>query len=128
MSFDDGGMWQPMTLNLPHTSVRDLIVHGDDLAIATHGRGFWILDDIAPLRQIAGLKPGATDRGSPVAQGFSPAFLYKPQTAYRLRRDNWTDTPLPPEFPAGRNPPDGAIIDYYLAADAAAPVTLEIRS
>jgi hypothetical protein len=54
--------------------------------------------------------------------------LYRPQTAYRLRRDNWPDTPLPPEFPAGRNPPDGAIIDYYLAADASGPVTLEIRS
>jgi hypothetical protein len=59
-----------------------------------------------------------------VAQGFSPAFLYKPQPAYRLRRDNWPDTPLPPEFPAGQNPPDGAIIDYYLAGDAA--VTLDI--
>ena len=148
VSFDDGDHWQPLSLNLPRTSVRDLIVHGDDLAIATHGRGFWILDDMTPLRQIAGLKPRATSdpsgvahdlsgvahdpsgaaRGSSsgVAQGFSPALLYKPQIAYRLRRDNWTDTPLPPEFPAGSNPPDGAIIDYYLAVDASAPVTLEI--
>ena len=150
VSFNDGDDWQPLSLNLPRTSVRDLIVHGDDLAIATHGRGFWILDDMTPLRQIAGRKPRATSdppgvaRGSSsgvapgsnagvaqgpnagVAQGFSPAFLYKPQTAYRLRRDNWTDTPLPPEVPAGKNPPDGAIIDYYLAADAGGPVTLEI--
>lgn len=59
-------------------------------------------------------------------QGFSPAFLYTPQTAYRLRRDNWPDTPLPPEFPAGKNPPDGAIVDYYLAGEGAGPVTLEI--
>ena len=127
VSFDDGENWKPLSLNLPRTSVRDLIVHGDDLAIATHGRGFWILDDMTPLREIA----------SDVAQAFKPAKaglnprttsdsrLYRPQTAYRLRRDNWTDTPLPPEYPAGKNPPDGAIIDYYLAADAG-PVTLEI--
>ena len=142
VSFNDGDEWQPLSLNLPRTSVRDLIVHGDDLAIATHGRGFWILDNMTPLREIAGLKPRATSeppggapgassrvaRGSSsgVAQGFSPAFLYTPQAAYRLRRNNWTDTPLPPEFPAGKNPPDGAIIDYYLAADAAGPVTLQI--
>ena len=127
VSFNDGDNWQPLSLNLPRTSVRDLIVHGDDLAIATHGRGFWILDNMTPLRELAG----------EVVQAFRPATaglkrrtttgrLYKPQTAYRLRRDNWTDTPLPPEFPAGTNPPDGAIIDYYL--DAAAPVTLEITT
>src|SRR4051794_476417 len=122
VSFNDGDDWQPLSLNLPRTSVRDLIVHGDDLAIATHGRGFWILDDMTPLRAIAGLKPGAAGSGaqrlrpaaqgvsevaqgvsqvaqgvSEVAQGFSPAFLFPPQAAYRLRRDNWPDTPLPPE-------------------------------
>jgi hypothetical protein len=116
VSFNDGDDWQPLTLNLPHSSVRDLIVHGDDLAIATHGRGFWILGDMTPLRELRSLQPSA----------LSPAHLHKPQVAHRLRRDNWTDTPLPPEFPAGRNPPDGAIIDYYLAADARGPVTLEI--
>ncbi|HEV2984920.1 MAG TPA: hypothetical protein VGX46_11040 [Vicinamibacterales bacterium] len=114
VSFNDGDDWQPITLNLPHTSVRDLIVHGDDLVVATHGRGFWILDNMTPLRQLARGPEGAG------------AFLYHPQVTYRLRRNNNTDTPLPPEIPAARNPPDGAIIDYYLAADAPQPVTLEI--
>jgi photosystem II stability/assembly factor-like uncharacterized protein len=113
VSFNDGDDWQPLPLNLPRTSVRDLIVHGDDLVVATHGRGFWILDNMTPLRELAVRS----------AKAFA-AFLYKPQTAYRLRRDNWPDTPLPSEFAAGQNPPDGAIIDYYLAADAA--VTLDI--
>jgi photosystem II stability/assembly factor-like uncharacterized protein len=245
VSFDDGDHWEPLTLNLPHTSVRDLIVHGDDLAIATHGRGFWILDDIAPIRELAGptgsalrtndRRPGPMDparggpkqqdppyvRGAvrpvpdvvpavrgdvtavrdhvpavrdhvttirddvrgvrddvrgvrddvpvvrddvpvvrdnvpvvrdnvpvvrdhvpvvrdnvpavqsdaaPVAQAFRPAYLFKPAVAYRLRRNQNTDTPLPPEVPAGQNPPDGAIIDYYLDGDANGPVTLEIFS
>jgi photosystem II stability/assembly factor-like uncharacterized protein len=119
VSFDDGDEWQPITLNLPHSSVRDLIVHGDDLVVATHGRGFWILDNMTPLREIAGHSAKAVALQP-------PAFLYKPQTAYRLRRNNNTDTPLPPEVPAARNPPDGAIIDYYLAADAAQPIALEI--
>ena len=147
VSFNDGDDWQPLSLNLPRTSVRDLIVHGDDLAIATHGRGFWILDNMTPLRIIAsgvvqafrpataGLKPRTTSarrpgvaRRSGVVQAFRPAEarLYKPQTAYRLHRNNWTDTPLPLEVPAGKNPPDGAIVDYYLSADATGPVTLEI--
>ena len=116
VSFNDGDDWQLLTLNLPHSSVRDLIVHGDDLVVATHGRGFWILDNMTPLRQIAGTPPRAT----------SGSFLYRPQVAYRLRRNNNTDTPLPPEVPAALNPPDGAIVDYYLAADAARPITLEI--
>ena len=119
VSFNDGDDWRPLSLNLPRTSVRDLIVHGDDLAIATHGRGFWILDDMTPLRELA--------RRSPQPFALNPAHLYQPRTAYRLRRDNWTDTPLPPEFPAGTNPPDGAIIDYYLDAGAG-PVTLEIAT
>jgi photosystem II stability/assembly factor-like uncharacterized protein len=119
VSFDDGDEWQPITLNLPHSSVRDLIVHGDDLVVATHGRGFWILDNMTPLREITG-------RSAKAVALQPPAFLYKPQTAYRLRRNNNTDTPLPPEVPAARNPPDGAIIDYYVAADAAQPIALEI--
>jgi photosystem II stability/assembly factor-like uncharacterized protein len=125
VSFDDGDEWQPLTLNLPHTSVRDLIVHGDDLAIATHGRGFWILDNITPLRQAA-LKGCATCNAANVAQAFRPAYLFTPAVAYRLRRNQNPDTPLPPEVPAGQNPPDGAMIDYYLDADAAGPVTLEV--
>jgi hypothetical protein len=96
------------------SSVRDLIVKDDDLVAATHGRGFWILDDITPLRQL--------DRA--VAAG--EATLFRPQTATRVRWNMNTDTPLPPEEPGGENPPDGAIIDYALGADAAGPVTLEI--
>jgi hypothetical protein len=118
VSFNDGDDWQPVTLNLPHSSVRDLIVHGDDLVVATHGRGFWILDNMTPLREIA-------VRSAKAAALQPPAFLYKPQTAYRLRRNNNTDTPLPPEVPAARNPPDGAIIDYYLRREGG-PVVLEI--
>ncbi|HZT78506.1 MAG TPA: hypothetical protein VFA27_17790 [Vicinamibacterales bacterium] len=120
VSFDDGGEWRPLTQNLPHTSVRDLIVTHDDLAIATHGRGFWIMDDVTALRQIAQMtrRAGAASTNRPT--------LFKPAVAYRLRRSQGTDTPLPPEVPAGQNPPDGAIIDYYLDADAPGPVTLEI--
>src|SRR5437588_524356 len=137
VSFDDGDRWQPLTLNLPHSSVRDLVVHGDDLAIATHGRGFWILDDITPLRQLnrgpemAAPPSGVADNGRLSNRGAglsAPPILFKPQIAYRLRRNQNTDTPLPPEVPAGQNPPDGAIINYYLPTDAAGPVTLEILS
>ena len=114
VSLDDGDHWQSLQLNLPRSSVRDLIVHGDDLAIATHGRSFWILDDIAPLRQI-GAKMAEVD-----------AILFKPAAAYRVRWNQNTDTPLPPEEPAGQNPPDGAILDYFLKGAQAGPVTLEI--
>ncbi len=114
VSFDDGGHWQALRLNLPASSVRDLVVHNDDLVVGTHGRGFWILDDVTPLRQLT----AETSR--------APAFLFKPQAAIRFRRSTNTDTPLPPEEPMGQNPPDGAIVDYWLAAAAAAPVTLEV--
>jgi photosystem II stability/assembly factor-like uncharacterized protein len=101
VSFDDGDSWSSLRLNLPATSVRDLVVHGDDLVIGTHGRGFWILDDIAPLRQAEAL--AAT----------SPSLL-APARAWRVPRDTNTDTPLPPDEPAFANPPDGAVIDYVL--------------
>jgi photosystem II stability/assembly factor-like uncharacterized protein len=114
VSFDDGDNWQPLRLNMPATSIRDLVVHGDDLVVGTHGRSFWILDDITPLRQID-------------AQTLqSEAVLYKPQTAYCVRFSVNTDTPLPPEEPAGKNPPDGAILNYYLASDIRTQITLEI--
>jgi hypothetical protein len=113
VSFDDGENWGPLRLNMPATSVRDLIVKDDDLAVATHGRGFWILDNITPLRQIA-LENQAT-------------ALFKPQTALRIRWSLNTDTPLPPDEPAGENPPDGAMIDYFLAEDSSGPVTIEIK-
>ena len=112
VSFDDGDHWQSLRLNMPATSVRDVIIKDDDLIAGTHGRGFWILDDITPLRQFD-------------SQALSSATLFKPQTALRVRWDVNTDTPLPPDFAAMPNPPDGAIIDYYLPADAK-KVTLEI--
>jgi photosystem II stability/assembly factor-like uncharacterized protein len=114
VSFNDGDSWQSLELNLPHVSMRDLWIHGDDLVVGTHGRSFWILDDITPLRQID------FDLAN------SDVVLFKPATAYRIRRDINTDTPLPPEVPAGKNPPDGAIFDYYLKSNAAGPVKLEV--
>jgi photosystem II stability/assembly factor-like uncharacterized protein len=113
VSFDDGANWESLRLNLPATSVRDLIVKGDDLLVATHGRGFWILDNITPLRQL-----NRNQREN---------LLFKPQKALRVRANLNTDTPLPPDEPAGENPPDGAMIDYFLSKDASAPVTIEIK-
>jgi hypothetical protein len=112
VSFDDGDHWQSLQLNLPHTSMRDLGIHENDLIVATHGRSFWILDDIAPLRQLA--------------EASSAAYLFKPELAYRVRRSTNPDTPIPPDEPAGKNPPDGAILDYFLPQPASSPVTLEI--
>jgi photosystem II stability/assembly factor-like uncharacterized protein len=114
VSFDEGDHWQSLRQNLPATSIRDLVVHNDDLVVGTHGRGFWILDDITPLRQLT----------ADVAR--SGAFLFKPQAAIRVRRSTNSDTPLPPEEPAGENPPDGAVLNYWLAKAADGPVTLEI--
>ncbi len=114
VSFNDGDDWQPLQLNLPHTSMRDLAIHGDDLIVATHGRSFWILDDITPLRQL----------NAEVAK--QNVHLFVPQEAIRFRWNRNPDTPLPPEVPAGKNPPDGAIINYYLASASNNLVTLEI--
>jgi photosystem II stability/assembly factor-like uncharacterized protein len=113
-SLDDGDHWQSLALNLPKTSIRDVVVHDDDLVVGTHGRSFWILDNITLLRQLTG------------QVGQAEAFLFKPQLTYRVRRNKNTDTPLPPEVPAGKNPPDGAMIDYYLKSAASGPVVLEI--
>ncbi len=113
VSFDDGDNWQSLKLNLPASSIRDLVIKDDDLVVGTHGRSFWILDDITPLRQLT----------AEVAN--SAAHLYKPQTAIRVRRSNNTDTPIPPDEPMGQNPPDGAILNYWLKSDAK-EVTLEI--
>jgi len=115
VSFDGGDHWQSLQLNLPTTPVRDLAVHGDDLVIATYGRGLWILDDLSPLRQL----------DANVAS--SDVKLFRPETALRVRWDNWQETPLSAETPAGQNPPDGAIIYYYLKSPARGDVTLEIR-
>jgi hypothetical protein len=116
VSFDDGDHWQSLQLNLPHTSMRDLWVHNDDLIVGTHGRSFWILDDISSLRQLT----------AEVANSAHAPHLFTPATAYRVRRDTNTDTPLPADEPAGKNPPDGAIIDYTLPSSIQGPVTLEI--
>src|SRR5438034_3695113 len=113
VSLDDGDNWEPLRLNMPATSIRDLIIKDDDLAVATHGRGFWILDNITPLRQLT------RDQRNTV--------LFKPQTALRVRASLNTDTPLPPDEPAGENPPDGAMIDYFLSKGANGPVMIEIK-
>ncbi len=115
VSFDDGDLWQPLQLDLPRVSVRDLEVHGGDLVIATHGRGFWVLDGLAPLRQIE-----PDDRAGETR-------LFEPSPARRLRPAGFTGTPLPKDEPTAANPPFGAVIDYVLAAAPRAPVTLEIR-
>jgi photosystem II stability/assembly factor-like uncharacterized protein len=115
VSFDDGDHWQSLRLNMGASSIRDLIIKGDDLCVATHGRGFWILDNITPLRQLQ----AATIK--------SPAVLFRPQTAWRVRWNTNSDTPLPPDVAAGENPPDGAMIDYYVGANTSGPVTLEIK-
>ncbi|TAM48733.1 MAG: hypothetical protein EPN53_09425 [Acidobacteria bacterium] len=115
VSFDDGDVWQPLQLDLPRVSVRDLEVHGDDLVIATHGRGFWILDGIGPLRQI-----GSGDR-------LGETRLFQPSRAIRLHPATFTGTPLPKDEPTAPNPPFGAWIDYVLAAAPRGPITLEIR-
>lgn len=113
VSFDDGENWQSLRLNLAPSSIRDLVIKDDDIVVGTHGRSFWILDDITPLRQITAAVANAA------------AHLFKPQLATRVRRSNNTDTPIPPEEPMGQNPPDGAILNYHLKADAR-EVTLEI--
>jgi photosystem II stability/assembly factor-like uncharacterized protein len=113
VSFDDGGDWQSLQHNLPVTSVRDLAVHGDDLIIGTHGRSFWILDDITPLRQAFDVEKDKA------------FWLYHPAAAYRIDNDSFAGTPLPPEEPTGENPPAGAIIDYLLKSSAGS-MALEI--
>lgn len=112
VSFDDGDHWQSLQLNLPHTSMRDLWIHDDDLIVATHGRSFWILDDISPLRQAS-------------AETANAAHLFTPAPAYRIQRNTNTDTPLPPDEPMAANPPEGASLDYFLPG-AAAKVSIEI--
>lgn len=114
VSFNDGDNWQALQLNLPVTSVRDLTIHQDDLVAATHGRSFWILDDITPLRQLSSDSAEQKTR------------LFAPQKAIRWRWSRNADTPLPPEEPVGQNPPDGAIMDYIVGAAVTGPVTLEI--
>jgi photosystem II stability/assembly factor-like uncharacterized protein len=123
VSFDDGDHWQSLRMNMPATSVRDLQVKDDntclcaDLVAGTHGRGFWILDDLTPLRQAARIRD---------AQTAGDAYLVKPVTAVRVRFGMNDPTPFPPEVFAGENPPPGGIVDFFLAADAKSAVKVEI--
>jgi photosystem II stability/assembly factor-like uncharacterized protein len=114
VSFDDGDHWQSLQRNLPSAIVTDLLVHGDDLIVATQGRSIWLMDDLAPLRQLD---------ASIVRE---PVHLFAPAPALRLRGNQNKDTPLPREEPTGRDPPVGALLDYWLARDAKGPVTLRI--
>jgi photosystem II stability/assembly factor-like uncharacterized protein len=114
-SFDDGESWQPLQQNLPTAWARDLTIHGDDLVVATQGRAIWVLSDLALLRQLTPTSSAAAVQ------------LFTPAPAPHVRVDNNHDTPLAPETPVGENPPEGAVIDYWLASPAKGPVTLEIR-
>jgi hypothetical protein len=115
VSLDNGDHWQSLRLNMPATSIRDLVIKDDDLVVGTHGRSFWILDDITPLRQIRAVTFGTA------------SYLFAPRQAWRFRWNKNTDTPLPPDEPAGDNPPDGATIHYWLRGNAKT-VTLEIMN
>ncbi len=123
VSFDDGDHWQSLRLNMPAISVRDIELKDDstcmcsDLIAGTHGRGYWILDDVTPLRAMAAIRK---------AQASGAAYLVKPATAIRVRYGTNDPTPWPPEVPAGENPPPGALIDYYLGGNASSPVTLDV--
>jgi photosystem II stability/assembly factor-like uncharacterized protein len=114
VSFNDGDSWQSLGLNLPNTPVRDLLVKDNDLVIATHGRGLWVLDDISMLRQVA------TDIAA------APLHIYTPGRSTRVRRNTNFSTPLPPEIPHADNPLDGVIIDYWLGAAATDGVTIDV--
>lgn len=113
VSFDAGDNWQPLQFNLPVASIRDMQIHGNDLVVATHGRAFWILDDMIPLRQIA------------TATAAHSTWLYKPEKTLRIDNDGFPGTPLPPEEPTAKNPPNGAIVDYGIKS-AAQIMTLDI--
>jgi len=123
VSFDDGAHWQSLRHNMPAISVRDLQIKDDakcrcaDLIAGTHGRGFWILDDLTPLRQSAAIK---------AAVAANQPYLVKPGPAVRVRFAGNDPTPWPPELPAGESAPPGALIDYYLPHDARGEVKLEI--
>jgi len=114
VSFDDGANWQLLQLNLPVTSIRDIAVHGDDIVLATHGRSFWVMDDVASLRQMAAARAAGGD------------YLFAPTAAYRIRDGNQEGTPLPLDEPQVDNPPVGLYVDYYLAREASTPVAVEI--
>jgi photosystem II stability/assembly factor-like uncharacterized protein len=114
VSFDDGEGWQPLQLNLPVTMINDIIVKGNDLIVGTYGRGIWILDDYAVLRQMT----------PEIAK--EPVHLFAPDSAVRVRRNVGFNTPNPPEVPHSLNPPDGVILYYWLASAPAGEVTIDV--
>ena len=114
MSLDDGDSWEPLQLNLPVTSVRDFEIYGNDLIVATHGRGFWVMDDISSLRQVTPAVLAAD------------AYLFKPGDTVNVQQGGDNGTPLQKDEPQATNPPNGAVIDYYLRTDATGPVTIDI--
>jgi len=117
VSFNDGGQWYPLQNNMPVTSVRDIVVHGEDLAVATYGRGFWVLDQIAPLRQIAA-------RGAEIAP--SSAYLFQPGETIAIHGGGQNGTPLPHEEPQEQNPPAGVVIYYWLSNSIPGPLKVEL--
>ncbi|HKF50237.1 MAG TPA: hypothetical protein VKB38_22945 [Terracidiphilus sp.] len=117
VSFDDGGEWQPLQLNMPVTSVRDIIVHGDDLAVATHGRGFWVLDQMTALRQLAA-------SGNKIES--ANAWLFTPGTTWAIHQGSQNGTPLPHEEPQEKNPPAGVVAYYWLKSAPASPIKLDL--
>ncbi|MGA9464536.1 MAG: hypothetical protein WBV28_17240, partial [Terracidiphilus sp.] len=117
VSFDDGDRWQPLQLNMPVTSIRDIVVHDDDLAVATHGRGFWVLDQMAPLRELAA-------HGNEIAS--AKTYLFVPGETFAMNQGGQNGTPLPHEEPQERNPPAGVVVYYWLKSAAQGPVKLEL--
>ena len=117
VSFNDGEQWQSLQNNMPVTSVRDIVVHGDDLDIATYGRGFWVLDQAAPLRQVAA-------HGSDITT--ASTYLFKPGESYAVRNGSMNGTPMPHDEPQMQNPPAGVVAYYWLKSAAAQPLKLEL--
>src|SRR5229473_2028890 len=114
VSFNDADNWQSLQFNLPVTSVRDLVVHENDLVVATFGRSFWILDDVTPLRQMDAHVAGAD------------VWLFRPQSAIRMRAASDQGTPVPMEESLAANPPEGAMLDYFLKDKPATAIQMEI--
>ena len=117
VSFNDGEQWQPLQNNMPVTSIRDLVVHGDDLAIATHGRGFWVMDQMKPLREMVA-------RGPQIVS--STEWLFQPGETYAVRSGGMNGTPLPHEEPQQQNPPSGVMVYYWLKSATTKPLKLEL--
>lgn len=117
VSFNDGDQWQPLQNNMPVTSIRDILVHGDDLAVATHGRGFWVMDQMAPLRELASKGPQIVS---------SNVWLFQPGETYIVRTGGQNGTPMPHEEPQNPNPPSGVLLYYWLKVPTTKPLKLEL--